>query len=275
MNNKQNPDWYKQLKKGPMENRKDEEEFIFKIKQSIYENNEADLVIHKRPFRKKALPIVVVLVCTMLFVIVQQPWLNDNKSPVQSSTQIKPKTKDESAQDPSLKQFMNDLYRSTNAKNENDLYRVLNDEVLFKGMSYKKAELKFDEDIFHELQVALTMGGAFTNDTKQAYKVPSGLTESNEPKQAHYIYATVTGNKTKILAEPKRESQVLYEVSNEMVKAWIPEKVQNNGYIKVSTISGNTGYVQKEYVLTDIKYSFMFEKDHEGKWKITNIDSIW
>ncbi|QWI16794.1 SH3 domain-containing protein [Bacillus wiedmannii] len=275
MNNKQNPDWYKQLKKGPMENRKDEEEFILKIKQSIYENNEADLVKHKRPFRKRALPIVVVLVCTMLFVIVQQPWLDDNKSPVQSSTQIKPKTKDESAQDPTLKQFMNELYQSTNSKNENDLYKALNDEVLFKGKSYKKDELKFDEDIFHELQVALTMGGEFTNDTKQAYKVPSGLTESNEPKQAHYIYATVTGNKTKILAEPKRESQVLYEVSNEMVKAWIPEKVQNNGYIKVSTISGNTGYVQKEYVLTDIKYSFMFEKDHEGKWKITNIDSIW
>ncbi|ENB9405879.1 SH3 domain-containing protein [Bacillus cereus] len=258
-----------------MEKRKDEEEFIFKIKQSIYENNEADFVKHKRPFRKKALPIVVVFVCTMLFVIVQQPWLDDNKSPVQSSTQIKPKTKDESAQDPTLKQFMNDLYQSTNAKNENDLNRALNDEVLFKGKSYKKDELKFDEDIFHELQVALTMGGEFTNDTKQAYKVPSGLTESNEPKQAHFIYATITGNKTKILAEPKRESRVLYEVSNEMVKAWIPEKVQNDGYIKVSTIGGNTGYVQKEYLLTDIKYSFMFEKDREGKWKITNIDSIW
>lgn len=258
-----------------MENRKDEEEFIYKIKQSIYQNSEVDSVTHKRPFRKKALPIVVVLACTMLFFIIQQPWLNDNKSPVQSSTQIKPKTKDESAQDPSLKQFMNDLYRTTDLKNENDLYRALNDEVLFKGRIYKRDELKFDEDIFHELQVALTMGGEFVNDTKQVYKVPSGLTESDQSKQAHYIYATVTGNKTKILAEPKRESQVLYEVSNEMVKAWIPEKVQNDGYIKISTINGNTGYVQKEYVLTDIKYSFMFEKDHEGIWKIMNIDSIW
>ncbi|HHK5535742.1 UNVERIFIED_ORG: hypothetical protein EDC93_11115 [Bacillus cereus] len=275
MKNKQNPDWYSKLKKGPMENRKDEEEFIYKIKQSIYENNEVDFVKHKRPFRKKALPIVVVLVCTMLFVIVQQPWLDDNKSPVQSSTQIKPKTKDESAQDPSLKQFMNDLYRSINSKTENDLYKALNDEILFKGKSYKKDALKFDEDIFHELQVALTMGGEFTNDTKKVYKVPSGLTESDQPKQAHFIYATVTGNKTKILAEPKREAHVLYEVSNEMVKAWIPEKVQNDGYIKVSTISGNTGYVQKEYVLTDIKYSFMFEKNSEGVWKIINIDSIW
>ncbi|MGE7861584.1 SH3 domain-containing protein [Bacillus mobilis] len=275
MKNKQNPDWYSKLKKGPMENRKDEEEFIYKIQQSIFENNEVDFVKHKRPFRKKALPIVVVLVCTMLFFIVQQPWLDDNKSPVQSSTQIKPKTKDESAQDPSLKQFMNDLYRSINSKNENDLYKALNDEILFKGKSYKKDALKFDEDIFHELQVALTMGGEFTNDTKKVYKVPSGLTESDQPKQAHFIYATVTGNKTKILAEPKREAHVLYEVSNEMVKAWIPEKVQNDGYIKVSTISGNTGYVQKEYVLTDIKYSFMFEKNSEGVWKIINIDSIW
>lgn len=100
----------------------------------------------------------MVLACTFLFFIVQQPWLDDNKSPVQSSTQIKPKTKDESAQDPTLKQFMNDLYQSTNAKNENDLYKALNDEVQFKGNSYKKDELKFDEDIFHELQVALTMG---------------------------------------------------------------------------------------------------------------------
>ena len=30
-----------------------------------------------------------------------------------------------------------------------------------------------------------------------------------------------------------------------MVKAWIPEKVQNDEYIKISTINGNTGYVQK------------------------------
>ena len=35
-----------------MENRKDEEEFISKIKQSIYENNEVDFVKHKRPFHK-------------------------------------------------------------------------------------------------------------------------------------------------------------------------------------------------------------------------------
>ena len=98
-----------------MEKRKDEEEFIYKIKQSIYENNEVDLVKHKKRF-VKALPIVVVFVCTMLLVIVQQPWLDDNKSPVQSSTQIKPKTKDESAKDPTLRQFMNDLYQSTNTK---------------------------------------------------------------------------------------------------------------------------------------------------------------
>ena len=92
---------------------------------------------------------------------------------------------------------------------------------------------------------SLLQWGEFANDTKQVYKVPSGLTESNQQKQAHFIYATVTGNKTKIFAEPKRESKVLYEVSNEMVKAWIPEKVQKNEYIKVSTINGNTGYVQK------------------------------
>lgn len=276
MNSKKNHDWYSKLKNGPMERRKDEEAFIYKIKQSIYQNSEVDSVPYKRPFRKKALPFVVVLVCTMLFFIVQQPWLDDNTSPVQSSTQIKSKIKDESAQNPSLKQFINDLSRSTISKNENDLYRALNDEVLFKGSMYKKDELKFDEDIFHELQVALTMGGEFANDTKKVYKVPSGLTESNQPKQAHFIYATVTGNKTKILAEPKQESQVLYEVSNEMVKAWIPEKVQNDGYIKISTINGDTtGYVQKKYVLTDIKYSFMFEKNDNGEWKIINIDSIW
>ncbi|MBE7106057.1 SH3 domain-containing protein [Bacillus cereus] len=275
MNNKKNPDWYSKLKNGPMENRKDEEEFIYKIKQSVYQNSEVDSATYKRPFRRKVLPIVVVLACTMLFFIVQQPWLDDNKSPVQSSTQIEPKTKDESAQDPSLKQFIKDLNRSTNSKNENDLYRALNDEVIFKGSMYKKDELQLDEDIFHELQVALTMGGEFVNDTKKVYKVPSGLTESNQSKQEHFIFATVTGNKTKILAEPNRESQVLYEVSNETVKAWIPEKVQKDGYVKISTINGNTGYVQKEYVLTDIKYSFILEKNYEGIWKITNIDSIW
>ncbi len=41
---------------------------------------------------------------------------------------------------------------------------------------------------FHELQVALTMGGEFGNDTKQVYKVPSGLTESNQPKASTILY---------------------------------------------------------------------------------------
>ena len=98
-----------------MENRKDEEEFISKIKQSIYENNEVDFVKHKRPFRKSITYCSCFSLYNVIF-IVQQPWLDDNKSPVQSSTQIKPKTKDESAQDPSLKQFMNELYQSTNSK---------------------------------------------------------------------------------------------------------------------------------------------------------------
>ena len=53
---------------------------------------------------------------------------------------------------------MNELYQSTNVKNKNELYKALNDEVQFKGKSYKKDEMNFDEDIFHELQVALTMG---------------------------------------------------------------------------------------------------------------------
>ncbi|PDY75260.1 anti-sigma factor, partial [Bacillus cereus] len=77
MNSKKNPDWYSKLKNGPMENRKDEEEFIYKIKQSIDQNSEVDSATFKRPFRKTVLPIVVVLVCTMLFFIVQQPWFDD------------------------------------------------------------------------------------------------------------------------------------------------------------------------------------------------------
>ena len=53
MNSKKNPDWYSKIKKGPMEHRKDEEEFIYKIKQSIYLNSEVDFIKHKRPSRKK------------------------------------------------------------------------------------------------------------------------------------------------------------------------------------------------------------------------------
>lgn len=98
-----------------MEHRKDEEEYIYKIKQSIYQSNEVGSREHTRPFRKKHCQLQWFQLVHFIF-IVQQPWLDDNKSPVQSSTQIKPKTKDESAQDPTLKQFMNDLYQSTNAK---------------------------------------------------------------------------------------------------------------------------------------------------------------
>ncbi|KFM95014.1 SH3 domain-containing protein [Bacillus clarus] len=275
MNNDRKPGWYKELKNGPMKQRKDEEEFIYKIKQSINQNQEVDSPKYRRMFPKKTVTITVALACVFILFAIQPLWLDKNKPPVQSSTQIEVKTKDESYQDPSLKQFMSELYQSTNYKNKNDLYKALNDEFVFKGRNYNKDEWKIDEDIFHDLQVALTMGGEFVNANKTLYKIPSGLTESNQTKPGHYIYATVTGKETKILAEPKPEAEVLYHVSNEIVKAWIPEKVENDGYIKITTINGNTGYVKKDYILSDIEYSFIFEKGNDGIWKIKSIDSIW
>ncbi len=52
-----------------MEHRKNEEEYIYKIKQSIYESNEGGSLKQTRRFRKKALPIVVVLACTFYFLL--------------------------------------------------------------------------------------------------------------------------------------------------------------------------------------------------------------
>lgn len=275
MNNDRKPDWYKELKSGSMKQPQDEEEFIYKIKQSIYQNREEDGPEIRRPFRIKVFTAVVVLVFTAVFFNFQQFWPGKNEPPVQSSTQIEVKMKDESNQDQSLKQFMDELNQNTSLKNKNDLYRVLDEEFVFKGKQYSRNEWKFDDSIFHDLQVALAMGGEFVNDTKTVYKIPSGLAESNQTKQERFLYATVVGEETKILTQPKPDSSVLYRVSNETVKAWIPEKVKNDGYIKITTMNGYTGYVKEDHVSIDIQYSFIFEKQNDGMWKIKSIDSIW
>ncbi|MBC6973172.1 SH3 domain-containing protein [Bacillus sp. Xin] len=275
MNNDRKPDWYKELKSGPVKQPQDEEEFIYKIKQSIYQNREEDGPKIRRPFRIKVFTAAVVLVFTAVLFNFQQFWPGKNEPPVQSSTQIEVKMKDESNQDQSLKQFMDELNQNTSLKNKNDLYRVLDEEFVFKGKQYSENEWKFDDSIFHDLQVALAMGGEFVNDTKTVYKIPSGLAESNQTKQERFLYATVVGEETKILTQPKPDSSVLYQVSNETVKAWIPEKVKNDGYIKITTMNGYTGYVKEDYVSIDIQYSFIFEKQNDGMWKIKSIDSIW
>ncbi|CAM4289746.1 ECF-type sigma factor negative effector [Bacillus manliponensis] len=275
MNNNRKPNWYKELKNGPMTKRQDEEEFIYKIKQSIHKNGESTPSRHRQPFRKKRFFIAAVLVFTVVLLNFQQFWFDENKPPVQSSTQIEVKIKDESYEDQSLRQFISELYESTNLKNENDLYKALDDEFIFEGAKYNKNEWELDESMFNYLQVALAMGGEFVNDAKTLYKIPSGLAESNQTKQERYIYATVTGEETKILAEPKLNSHVLYQVSNEIVKAWIPEKAKNEGYVKITTIDGYTGYVEKNKISTDVKYSFTFEKNSNGTWKIKNIDFLW
>ncbi|WP_459502685.1 SH3 domain-containing protein [Bacillus sp. C1] len=276
MNNDRKPDWYKELKSGPMKQRQDEDEFIYKIKQSIYQNQERDYLKYRRPRRIKTLTVVVALVFTVVLFNTQQFWFGKNEPPVQSSTQIEVKMKDESNQDQSLKQFMDELNQYTSFKNKNDVYSVLDEEFVFKGEQYSKNEWKFDDGIFHDLQVALAMGGGFVNDTKTLYKIPGGLAESNQTKQERYLYATVVGEKTKILTEPKQDSPVVYQVSNETVKAWIPEKVKNDGYIKITTMNGYyTGYVKGDHVSIDIQYSFIFEKQNDGMWKIKSIDSIW
>ncbi|MEH7464403.1 SH3 domain-containing protein [Bacillus thuringiensis] len=275
MNSNKKPDWYKDLKSGPMRQLQDEEEFIYKIKQSVYQDRESNQFKYSRIFRKRVLAVAVVFIFTVVLFNSQQFFFGKNEPPVQSSTQIEVKMKDESNQDQSLKQFINQLNTITSVKSENDLYGALDEEFFLKGEKYNKNKWRFDEDIFHDLQVALAMGGEFVNDTKTLYKVPSGLAESNQTKQEHYVYATVIGEGTKIFANPKPGSQVLNQVSNEMVKAWIPNKTNNDGYIKITTMNGYTGYVKKDYISIDIKYSFVFEKQNDGTWKIKSINSIW
>lgn len=275
MNSSKKPDWYKVLKNGPMRQRQDEEAFIHKIKQSIYQDRESNQTKYRRTFGKRALAVAVVFVFTVVLFNSREFLFGTNEPPVQSSTQIEVKMKDESNQDQSLKQFMDQLNTSTSLKNKNDLYGALDEEFVFKGEKYNKNEWSFDEDIFHDLQVALTMGGEFVNDTKTLYKIPSGLAESNQPNQERYVYATVIGEGTKILAQPKPDSQVLSRVSNEMVKAWISSKANNNGYIKITTMNGYTGYVKEDYISMDLKYSFVFEKHNDGTWKIKSINSLW
>ncbi|MFI8709115.1 SH3 domain-containing protein [Bacillus sp. NPDC077411] len=275
MNSNKKPDWYKELKSGPMRQLQDEEEFIYKIKQSVYQDRESNQFKYSRIFRKRVLAVAVVFIFTVVLFNSQQFFFGKNEPPVQSSTQIEVKMKDESNQDQLLKQFINQLNTITSVKSENDLYGALDEEFVFKGEKYNKNEWRFDEDIFHDLQVALAMGGEFVNDTKTLYKIPSGLAESNQTKQEHYVYATVIGEGTKIFAKPKPDSQVLNQVSNEMVKAWISDKTNNDGYIKITTMSGYTGYVKKDYISIDIKYSFVFEKQNDGTWRIKSINSIW
>ena len=187
MNSNKKPDWYKELKSGPMRQRQDEEEFIYKIKQSVYQDRESNQSKYSRVFRKRVRAVVVVFMFTVVLFNSQQFFFGKNEPPVQSSTQIEVKLKDESNQDQSLKQFVNQLNTITSVKNKNDLYGVLDEEFVFKGEKYNKNEWKFDEDIFHDLQVALAMGGEFVNDTKTLYKIPSGLAESNQTKQESYL----------------------------------------------------------------------------------------
>ncbi|KFN01821.1 anti-sigma factor [Bacillus clarus] len=275
MNKDKKPEWYKRLQTGPMEAREDKEIFIRKIKKSVHMHESVKKIERKKTFHIKALTVTVV--CTFIIVLmnVQQPGFGNNDDSAQSSMQITVKMRDESFEDGTLQQFINELNQKLSLKNKDALHGIISEELVFKGEKYNKNEWGISDDILSSLQVALSMGGEFVNDTKSLYKIPSGLAESNEKKQEHYLYGTIVGEKTNVFAEPKRNSKVVHYVSNEMVKAWIPVKSKNDGYIKISTMNGNTGYVKEEHISTDIDYSFIFEKQNDGSWKIKIIDSIW
>ncbi|KEK22649.1 hypothetical protein [Bacillus gaemokensis] len=275
MSTDRKPDWYKKLQNGPMKKRGDKEEFIRKIKQSIHKTEGEYQEKYRRPFRINVLAATVICTFAIVLVNFQQSWFGSNKQSVQSSTQIEVKMKDESTEDQSLKQFMNELNQKLSVKDTNVLHDIINEEIIFKGEKYNKNERKSYEGILNNLQVALAMGGEFINDTKSLYKIPSGLAESNQNKNEHYLYGTVVGEKTKIFAQPQNNSRVVYHASNEMVKAWMPAKIRGSGYIKVTTMNGYTGYVEESRISTDIEYSFTFEKQNDGMWKIKMIDSIW
>ncbi|MFK7947455.1 MAG: hypothetical protein AB8G11_07695 [Saprospiraceae bacterium] len=194
----------------------------------------------------------------------------------------------ESKQNAELKNMLKDLLNVINNKDVEGLkgYVDANIKISF-GAEYGindflemwELDLKPEKSLlWQELKNAITLGGTFDEENRNAYYTPYVFTHFPDKYDA-FEYAVITGDKVNIRNEPSTKGKVVARLTHDVVKIISYDKDfgkqtqtigdQTHPWQKIQMADGSFGYVWGKFCRTGIDYRAGFAKVRDEGWKMT------
>ena len=251
---------------------------------------------------KKVISIVLVLV---LFVFAMACSNEDRKPPVESpptennnekqieneiepndyedlggANDVKLYPTDDASQNPSFESFRKELLHAIEQKDVAFIKEHLDENIKYSfGINDKVSgflkEWKLDTEpnrsqFWHELNQVLLLGGTFNDNEKTIFTAPYIFTEFPEDLDAFQHHAVIDKN-VLVYSDSDINSDIDGELNYSIVKITERDVKPINGeadlWIKIETLSGNTGYILNKYARSPIHYRASF-RYLEDTWKL-------
>ncbi|MEQ6378004.1 hypothetical protein RZN25_14390 [Bacillaceae bacterium S4-13-56] len=216
---------------------------------------------------------------------VEDPDMTDSRLVIEEKFDSKGRqlVGDESVEDPSLHQFIQQVYTMVQNKDLEGILAVMDDAVVVSfGLENSKEsflshwqleENPSDSNVWKAMMETLKLGGAFNPNGKSEYFAPYYFIRTPEGMDPLYDLIVITDN-APIYQEPSETSTVISNISWEILTQ--PEgkspKLDSNSLIwyPVQSPNGEMGYMKDSDVRPSADYRMGMKKQDNGEWKITH-----
>lgn len=188
---------------------------------------------------------------------------------------------DEGPNDASFDEFRNRLLRAAREHDAAFILSILDPRIINSsdgegGVREFKDQWKLDQPegrLWETLTTILSMGGSFRmNSGRREFCAPYVTSQwpsvvNQLPKGADPLdYQVITGKNVAFRSEPNLTAPVLKSLSYDIVKV----QSASSAWLKITTLSGEQGYVLNKYIRSPTDYQACFRKISE-RWVMTEL----
>jgi hypothetical protein len=203
--------------------------------------------------------------------------------PTEKQSGMKIQIRDESAQDPTLVQFLDQLKKTVSDKDKAALLAAIDPTIRVsfgsdQGIEAFRKMWVLDthpetSPVWKELNDALSLGGNFSKMAPGTYFIPY-LYENFPNNVDAFQYGGITGSNVNVRSAPSLGAPVIAQLTYDVVKAEAPltASVRIGDYtypwVAIVTPDGKKGYVAQKYIRKPVDYRMGLRKDSTNHWKI-------
>ena len=159
------------------------------------------------------------------------------------------------------------------------------DQQVFNGLREKRGIKHFvekwepesiDTELWTTLRQILTMGGGFVRSEK-GVEFCAPYVFSHFPDELDiFAHGAVIGDDVLLKSEPSTSSETKKTLSYDLIKVldWVSiqdKSGSDTNWLKVTTLKGDQGYVNRQLVRSPSDYSVCFLKTKKNGWKLNSL----
>lgn len=191
---------------------------------------------------------------------------------------------DEADRDLSLVEFREQMRQAVDQKNVDAFLRMVAEDVSVSAKksgglnSFKKSWQieSLDSELWPTMKAILSMGGGFLR-SERGVKFCAPYTFVNFPSNLDiYAHGIVIKDNVAVKASPSQNSANLLNLSYHVVKVADWRSIEDNNnpnfrWLKIKTLEGREGYVEKTAIRSPADYSACFLNSDDEGWKLISL----